>query len=50
MVAVNNDYADLRDFFIEFLGVQTLTAKMMVDKLQEQGQEASSVSEVKETI
>lgn len=50
MVAVNNDYADLSDFFIEFLGVQTLTAKMMVDKLQEQGQEASPVSEVKETI
>ena len=49
-MALNDLYEDLSDFFIELLGVRTLTLEMVHDKLVEQGGGQSSVSDVKETI
>lgn len=44
---ISNLYEDLFVFFVDFLGVPTLTLEMVVDKLIEQG---TSVEEIKETI
>lgn len=50
MVALNDLYEDLFSFFVEFLGVRTLTLEMVHDKLVEQGKGQTSISEVKDTI
>ncbi|KAI9372834.1 hypothetical protein BJX61DRAFT_542344 [Aspergillus egyptiacus] len=50
MVALNDVYEDLFSFFVELLGVRTLTLEMVHDKLVEQGRGPTSVNEVKETI
>jgi hypothetical protein len=50
MTALNNRYSTLKDFFVDFLGVQTLTLKMVFDKLKGQGAGQSSVGEIKKTI
>lgn len=43
---------DMFDFFVEFLGVPTLTLEMIVDKLANQGAEETntSVKDIKDTI
>ena len=46
----DNHYYTLEDFFVGFLGIQTLNLQMVFDKLKEQGAGQSSVEEVKETI
>ncbi|RDH24776.1 hypothetical protein M747DRAFT_252824 [Aspergillus niger ATCC 13496] len=49
--ALNDHYQDLKDFFVDCLGVQTLTLQMVVEKLRNQGRVgSSSVDEVKSTI
>ncbi|KAL4924172.1 uncharacterized protein BDV17DRAFT_301281 [Aspergillus undulatus] len=50
MVALNDVYEELSEFFIDLLSVRTLTLQMVHDKLVEQGSRQSSVEEVKETI
>lgn len=50
MVALNDLYVDLFSFFVEFLGVRTLTLEMVHDKLVEQGKSQTSINEVKDTI
>ncbi|KAL3476148.1 hypothetical protein BJX99DRAFT_270598 [Aspergillus californicus] len=49
MVALNDLYEDLPNFFIELLGVRTLTIQMVYDKLIQQAGD-SPVEDVKETI
>ncbi|GLA20578.1 hypothetical protein AnigIFM62618_009153 [Aspergillus niger] len=49
--ALNDHYQDLKEFFVDLLGVQTLTLEMVVEKLRDQGRTgSSSVDEVKSTI
>lgn len=49
--ALNDHYQDLKDFFVDCLGVQTLTLQMVVENLRNQGRVgSSSVDEVKSTI
>jgi hypothetical protein len=48
--AINDCYSTLKDFFVDFLGVQTLSLKMVFDKLKGQGAGQSSVGEIKKTI
>lgn len=50
MVVLNGLYEDMQGFFIEFLGVRTLTLQMVHDKLLEQATGGASIHEVKETI
>lgn len=50
MIALNNHYDTLKDFFVNFLGVKTLDLQMVFDKLKEQGAGQSSIEEVKGTI
>lgn len=50
MTALNNLYEDLADFFVEFLGVRTLTSKMLCDKLIEQGRQQLPIANIKESI
>ncbi|KAI9038751.1 uncharacterized protein KD926_010486 [Aspergillus affinis] len=50
MVALNDLYEDLFSFFVELLGVRTLTLEMVHDKLVEQGRGQTSINEVKDTI
>lgn len=50
MVALNDAYEDLDDFFTEFIGVRTLTLQMVHDKLVEEGNSQSSPEQIKETI
>ncbi|GKZ34319.1 hypothetical protein AbraIFM66950_004548 [Aspergillus brasiliensis] len=50
-IALNDHYHDLREFFVDFLGVQTLTLQMVVEKLRDQSLTgSSSVNDVKDTI
>jgi hypothetical protein len=48
--ALYDHYSTLEDFFVDFLGVQTLNLQMVFDKLKGQGTGQSSVEDVKETI
>ncbi|KAL8345646.1 hypothetical protein RB601_005608 [Gaeumannomyces tritici] len=48
-VTLNDHYEDLKDFFLEILGVKTLTAQMVYDDLKQTTPEAS-VERVKNTI
>ncbi|OJJ33410.1 hypothetical protein ASPWEDRAFT_185791 [Aspergillus wentii DTO 134E9] len=50
MVALNDQYEDLAEFFIELLGVRTLTLELVHDKLIDQGREQAPINDVKETI
>ncbi|KAI9933658.1 hypothetical protein MW887_008131 [Aspergillus wentii] len=50
MVTLNDQYEGLSEFFIEFLGVRTLTLELVHDKLVDQGREHAAISDVKETI
>ena len=50
MVALNDHYDTLKDFFVNFLGVKTLNLQMVFDKLKEQGAGQSSIEEVRKTI
>lgn len=50
MVVLNGLYEDMQDFFIEFLGVRTLTLEMVHDKLLEEATGETSIQEVKKTI
>lgn len=50
MVALNDAYEDLADFFTELVGVRTLTLQMVHDKLVEEGNSQSSPEQVKQTI
>ncbi|GES62023.1 chaperone protein htpG [Aspergillus terreus] len=50
MVALNDLYEDLFGFFVEFLGVRTLTLEMVYNKLVEQGRGQTPIKEVKDTI
>jgi hypothetical protein len=48
---INNLYEELFAFFVDFLGVPTLTLEMVVDKLAEQGKdEEASIEVIKNTI
>ncbi|OXV09681.1 hypothetical protein Egran_02556, partial [Elaphomyces granulatus] len=52
-IALNDQYCDSaaqEDFFVDFLGVQTLTLQMVIDKLKGQGAGQLSVKEIKQTI
>ncbi|RDK42854.1 hypothetical protein M752DRAFT_275955 [Aspergillus phoenicis ATCC 13157] len=49
--ALNDHYQNLKEFFVNLLGVQTLTLEMVVEKVRDQGRTgSSSVDEVKSTI
>ena len=50
MIALNDHYDTLKDFFVNFLGVKTLNLQMVFDKLKEQGAGQSSIEEVRKTI
>ncbi|KAH3395487.1 hypothetical protein KXV81_002967 [Aspergillus fumigatus] len=50
MIALNDAYEDLVDFFTELIGVRTLTLQMVHDKLVEQGSGGLPAAEVKQTI
>lgn len=50
IVTLKDLYKDLQDFFVELLGVQTLTAEMVYSKLLEQGRAMTPINEVKDTI
>jgi hypothetical protein len=49
-VTLNHRYGNMENFFVKFLGVCTLTLEMVVDKLAEQGEERTSIGEIKDTI
>ncbi|PWY95999.1 hypothetical protein BO94DRAFT_601049 [Aspergillus sclerotioniger CBS 115572] len=48
--ALNDHYHGLREFFVDFLGVQRLTMQMVVERLRDLGLTSSSVDSVKETM
>ncbi|EAW19928.1 uncharacterized protein NFIA_095480 [Aspergillus fischeri NRRL 181] len=50
MIALNDAYEALDEFFTELIGVRTLTLQMVHDKLVEQGSGKLSAEEVKQTI
>ncbi|OJZ91020.1 hypothetical protein ASPFODRAFT_57246 [Aspergillus luchuensis CBS 106.47] len=50
IVTLKDLYKDLQDFFVELLGVPTLTAEMVYSKLLEQGRGMTPINEVKDTI
>lgn len=50
MVSLSGLYEDLQNFFVEFLGVRTLTLQMVHNKLIEQAAGKAPIREVKETI
>ncbi|KAL4958989.1 uncharacterized protein BDV14DRAFT_22393 [Aspergillus stella-maris] len=50
MLTLDDKYEELPEFFIELLGVRTLSLQMVHDKLVEQGKGQASVEEVKETV
>ncbi|KAB8229009.1 uncharacterized protein BDW43DRAFT_289566 [Aspergillus alliaceus] len=50
MVALNDEYEGLEEFFVDIIGVQTLTLEMVITKLVDQGSTSASIEEVKETI
>ncbi|KAJ0422940.1 hypothetical protein BJY00DRAFT_299903 [Aspergillus carlsbadensis] len=50
MIQLHNAYEDLADFFIELIGVRTLTLQMVHDKLVSEGKGQTSPDKVKETI
>jgi hypothetical protein len=43
-------YSRLKGFFVDILGVTTMTARMVYDKLRAQHDESFSISEAKETL
>ncbi|KAL3459177.1 hypothetical protein BJX64DRAFT_265188 [Aspergillus heterothallicus] len=49
-IQLHSAYEDLADFFIEFIGVPTLTLQMVYDKLVSEGNGRTSPQKVKETI
>jgi hypothetical protein len=52
-IALNDQYRDSaaqEDFFVDFLGVPTLTLQMVIDKLKGQGAGQLPVEEIKQTI
>lgn len=49
ITVLNDLYGDLKDFFVKRLGVRTMTAAMVYDKLRSKDS-AMSVDDVKETI
>jgi len=50
MVALNDAYPGLAEFFTEFIGVRTLTLQMVHDKLVEEGNARCSPPQIKQTI
>ncbi|KAH8698523.1 hypothetical protein BGW36DRAFT_376264 [Talaromyces proteolyticus] len=50
MTTIREQYEDMFDFFVEFLGVPTLTLEMVVDKLADQGAEETSIQDIKTSI
>ncbi|OGM49543.1 hypothetical protein ABOM_001651 [Aspergillus bombycis] len=50
MIALNDEYEGLEEFFVDTIGVQTLTLEMVITKLVDQGSTSASIEEVKETI
>ncbi|KNG81405.1 hypothetical protein ANOM_010513, partial [Aspergillus nomiae NRRL 13137] len=50
MIALNDEYEGLEEFFVDIIGVQTLTLEMVITKLVDQGSTSASIEEVKETI
>ncbi|PYH67489.1 uncharacterized protein BO88DRAFT_416453 [Aspergillus vadensis CBS 113365] len=50
IVTLKDLYKDLQNFFVELLGVQTLTAEMVYSKLLEQRRGMTPINEVKDTI
>ncbi|GAB1196804.1 hypothetical protein APSETT444_006081 [Aspergillus pseudonomiae] len=50
MIALNDEYEGLEEFFVDITGVQTLTLEMVITKLVDQGSTSASIEEVKETI
>ncbi|KAB8261764.1 hypothetical protein BDV32DRAFT_148089 [Aspergillus pseudonomiae] len=50
MIALNDEYEGLWEFFDDITGVQTLTLDMVITKLVDQGSTSASIEEVKETI
>lgn len=50
MVALNDAYPGLAEFFTEFIGVRTLTLQMVHDKLVEEGNARCSPQKIKQTI
>ncbi|KAL7624644.1 hypothetical protein AAE478_006214 [Parahypoxylon ruwenzoriense] len=50
-VSLNDDYKDLEELFVDFLGIKPVDLPMAIDELKEAGRRHStSVSEVKESI
>ena len=50
-VSLNDDYEDLKDFFVEFLGVKMVDLAMAIDELKEAGsRQSTSRQELKESI
>lgn len=47
---LNDQYESFFDFFVKFLGVNTLTLEMVIDKLKEQGKVKTPVKEIKDTM
>ncbi|KAL2866124.1 uncharacterized protein BJX67DRAFT_372785 [Aspergillus lucknowensis] len=50
MIHLHNAYEDLADFFIELIGVPTLTLQMVYDKLVSEGNGQTPPEKIKETI
>jgi hypothetical protein len=50
MIQLHNAYEDLADFFVELIGVRTLTLQMVYDKLVSEGNGQQPPEKVKETI
>ncbi len=50
-VSLNDDYGDLKELFVDFLGVKPVDLAMAIDELKEAGSKPSTeVEEVKESI
>lgn len=50
-VSLNDDYEDLEELFVDFLGIKPVDLPMAIDELKESGSRpTTSVSEVKESI
>ena len=47
---MNDQYEDLKDFFVNVLGVSELSLDMMLDELIEKGNRQAPVAEIKETL
>lgn len=50
-VTLNDQYTDMKGFFVDFLGIATLTLQMVYDELKEKGtSKRATVAQVKETL